>query len=322
VSKVTSIGPWLPQKAIDVAFGAAPAVAEVRAFDFLAPPRLPRERRGAIDGVLERLSPALASLLTARLRKAVEVVPAAAEVVRAGDLTNALSSPSAAWSFPVGGAIGIADLSLPFALHYIERTFGGTGEPQMFERPLTPLEQNALAAVVGTVPALLAQAFRLPAIGPQHGAYESDPASLPLPARDQAMLVLRFDVRSAGLECTWTFGLPLAELESLFVTPDDALSAPQASAENARGLQQAHVAMVARLPLFRVSARELSGLAPGDSLPCGHPVETQAEVLVNGRIRFRGVVGQVRGRLGLRITETVATPTSARPARDREGRAL
>ncbi len=318
-----SLSPWLQQKDVDVLFGAAPAAPEVCTFDFLAPPRLARERRTVVDGALERLTPAVAALLSSRLRKAVEVAPAAVEVVRAGDFVNALPTPCAAYPFAVGEAHGVADLGLPFTLYYVERMFGGAGENQWLERALTTLEQNALTAVVGTVPGLVRDAFRLPSIGTQMGSYEPDPLALPLPARDQVLLVLRLDVRAPGLECQWTFGLPLAELEPLFTSPEDAAAAPPvASPENARELQQAHVTLVARLPLFRMTARALSEVAVGETLACGHPTETPAEVLVNGRIRFRGSVGQVRGKLGLRITENVVTPTPARPARDREGRAL
>ncbi len=318
-----SLRPWLQQKDVDVLFGVAPAVPEIRAFDFSAPPRLPRERRAVLDGALERLAPSVASLLSSRLRKAVEVVPGAVELVRAGELVNALPVPCAAYPFVVGDSHGVADVGLPFALYHVERMFGGAGESQVLERALTQLEQNALSAVVGTVPGLVRDAFRVSSIATQAGACEPDPMALPFPARDEILLVLRLDVKTSGLECQWMIALPLAELETLFAVPDES-SAPAhtVSPESARELQQAHVTLVARLPLFRMTARDLSEVAVGETLPCGHSTETPAEVLVNGCIRFRGSVGQVRGKLGLRITETVVTPTPARPARDREGRAL
>lgn len=319
----TGPGGWLKQKDVDALFGVRAEAPEVRPYDFLAPPRLPRERRLVLAAALERLVPAVASLLSARLRRAVDVTAGEPETATAGDLVNALPSPCVCFPFAVGHSHGIADLGLPFSLYLVERLFGGEGQAQWLERALTTLEQNALAGVAEKLPGLLRDAFRLPAIGTALGACESDPSSLPLRARDQAMLVLRLEVKASGLESAWMLALPLAELEPLFAAASEADAArPQpANLDNARELEQAHVTVVARLPPFRMKAGELARLAPGQTVATGQAEDTLAEVLVNGRIRYRGTVGQVRGRLGLRITEAVATPRAARPERDREGRA-
>ena len=317
-------GNWLKQKDVDAVFGVVPARPEVLPYDFLAAPRLPRERRLVLAASLERLVPAVASLLSARLRRPVDVVAAEPETTTAGDLVHALRSPCAGFAFTVGHSHGVADLGVPFSLYLVERLFGGEGQEQLLDRPLTALEQHAVQGVAEKVPELLRDAFRLPAIGPQSGACESDPSALPLRERDQAMIVFRLDLRAPGLQAAWTLALPLVELDPLFVAAAaaDAVPPQPPSLESARELQQAHLTVVARLPLFRMRARELAVLTTGQSVSTGHPVDTPAEVLVNGRVRFRGVIGQSHGRLGLRIIETVATPLPARPERDREGRAL
>lgn len=317
-------GRWLKQKDVDVLFGVLPEKSEVRPYDFLAPPRLPRERRFVLESALERLVPAVASLLSSRLRRAVDVTAGEAETATAGDLLNALPTPCACVSFPVGHSHGVADLGLRFSLYLVERLFGGEGQEQWLDRPLTALERSALQGVAEKVPALLREAFRLPAIASQPLAVESDPSALPLRARDEALIVVRLALRAQALDTAWTVALPLVELEPLFdaAATADAPQPPPPSPENVRELQQAHVTVVARLPLFRMRARDLAELSTGQTVSSGHAVDTLAEVLVNGRVRFRGTVGQVRGRLGLRITESMVAPMPARPERDHEGRAL
>lgn len=318
-----SIRPWLQQKDVDALFGDAAAQPEVRTFDFLAPPRLPRERRVVIAAGLERLIPAVAALASSRLRKPVEVTGSEFETVRAGDLVNALPNPCAAWPIPVGGAMAIVDLGVPFALAVVDRAFGGHGEAVALQRALTPLEQRVADGVAAGVPALLRDALHLPGVAAAPLAGTAEPTTLPLRARDEVFVVFRLALIGDGLDATWTIGLPLEAFEPLFATVEAAPApAPVMSVENARELQLAHVGIVVRLPLFRVRAGQLVELAVGDTLPTGHATGTLVEVLVNGNVRFRGTVGQVRGRLGLQITETVSHPQPARPARDREGRAL
>lgn len=321
--EILNLRPWLQQKDVDALFGAEKSAGEVRPFDFLAPPRLARERRLVLEGALERFSPALASLLSARFRKAFEVLPESLETVRAGDFVNALPVPCAAYPLPMADSMAVLDLGLPFTLALVDRAFGGNGDAPWFDRALTPLEQKVVLGVASQIPGLLRETFRLPATLGAVGAVEADPASLPLRSRDEVFVALRLVLRAPGLDTTWTLGLPLDALEPMF-TPVEAVSAPApvANLENARELQQAHVTIVARLPFFRVRAGDLAELHAGQTLSTGHAAGIPAEVLVNGQVRFRGTVGQMRGRLGLQITEALATPTPARPARDREGRAL
>ncbi len=321
--EILNLRPWLQQKDVDTLFGAAADQAEVRAYDFLAPPRLPRERRIALEGALERFAPALATLLSARFRKAFEVLPESLETVRAGDFVNALPSPCAAYPLPMGDSIAVLDLGLPFTLALVDRAFGGNGDTPWFDRALTALEQKVVAGVAAQVPAPFHEAFRLPGVPGTIGAVESDPTALPLRARDEVFIAMRLVLRAPGIETSWTLGVPLDALEALFTTTEAAPApAPVANLDNARELQQAHVTVVARLPLFRVRAGDLAEMHVDQTVSTGHEVGIPAEVLVNGQVRFRGTVGQMRGRLGLQITEKLATPLPARPARDREGRAL
>jgi len=318
----TSPGDRLSQRDVDALFGTTPPAPEARPYDFLAAPQLPRERRLALTAALERLTPALGSLLSTKLQRPVDMTAGEPETVRAADVVHALPSPCVCFLFPVGAAQGLVDLGLPFSFHLIERLFGGEAQsPAVEARALTALERNAVQGVAEKLPALLREALRLPALGGVAGACESDPASLRLGPADQTMLVLRLELQATGLAAHWTLALPLAELTPLFATAPPATRAQPSVPGNGRELELAHVAVVARLPLFRMRAGAIAALAPGGLVPSGLPVDTPCEVLVNGRIRFRGTVGQSRGRLGLRITETVVTPLEARPERDRQGRA-
>ena len=104
---------------------------------------------------------------------------------------------------------------------------------------------------------------------------------------------------------------------------EDASRTQPSSPENARELQQAHVTVVARLPLFRMRTGELAKSRPGrDARQRPRRWTRSPRCWSTAASAIAARVGQVRGRLGLRITEAVATPLPARPERDREGRAM
>jgi flagellar motor switch protein FliM len=253
----------------------------------------------------------------------VDVAPGPFEPVPAADFLFSLVSPCAAFVFVAGETRGVVDLGLPVSHYLIERLFGGDGESQAPDRPLTPLEQVTVRGTAERIVQLLRETWKAPGIRPEVIGFESDPAALPLRNGEEVVIVSTFAIKAPGFEGRFTVALPLAALEPLFgESPARAVAPVMPSSATGQELQRVHLALTARLPLFRLSAREAGSLAIGQTLATGHGADTPVEVLVNGRVRFRGAMGQRRGRLGLRITEVVAGSRDARPPRDTEGRAL
>ena len=87
-------------------------------------------------------------------------------------------------------------------------------------------------------------------------------------------------------------------------------------------LRQAHVMVRARLPMVRVSAREIAALRPGSVLPTPHLVDEPIQAQINDRPRFTATLGQVRSRVSLKILEPLQEADVPPSGRDKEGRAL
>ena len=87
-------------------------------------------------------------------------------------------------------------------------------------------------------------------------------------------------------------------------------------------LKTAQLVLQTRLPIFRLSAREVNGLQAGQVIQTGLLLDVSAEVLVNSRIRYLGSLGQQRRRVCLRITQPVTTSATERSENDRQGRVL
>jgi flagellar motor switch protein FliM len=329
----------LSQKDIDALLQGAPLdptgtdrAPDVVPYNFVRPPRVSKDRRASLEAIYGRYALSLQALLTSRLRTPVDVVLAGVEQVAFSEFVLSLASPCAAFVFKIGdrlGAQGVIDLGNDIAFHLVDRLFGGPGEPGRVDRPLTALEQTVVRSIVERTLALLREAWQEQlTIKPELVSFESNPEMLQITNLEDNVLVATLTVRGATGGGTIAIGLPMASFEP-FLTER---SATRPNPHEGRGdrsatrplvelcLQQAGVTLSVRLPAFRLTTREIVGLQAGQVIQTGHTVDTPVDVHVNGRARFRAVLGQLRRRLGARIQTMISVPVASRPGRTREGR--
>ena len=328
----------LRQKDIDVLFLGSAAVAppsQVTPWDFTRSPRVSRDRRVALKAVQERFACSLETFLGARLRVPAEVGVVGLEEVTAAEFALSLGAPCAAWVFGTGGRSagrGVLDLGADLSLQLVDRLFGGSGDPMPVSRVLTTLEQSVLRSLAGHLLVLLGEAWQ-EQVSPEDGelAFEANPDLLQATGGGDGMLAALFTVRIGTGGGTVSIGLPLPVVEPF---PGEEVAQSQSSARGEEGaespdrprvegaLRLVRMELTARLPAFALSARSVGSLAAGQVLHTSLSAETPVELLLNGKPRFRGSLGQIQRYVGLRIQQPVTRPAAERPARPREGRVL
>ena len=245
-----------------------------------------------------------------------------------------LGTPCASFVFEMGdrmGTQGTIDLSTDFAFHLVDRLFGGPGDPQAMQRPLTLLEQAVVRNVTERALGLLRDSWQENlAMAPQITGFESNPEMLQIASREDNVLVTNLEIRSVTFNGFIALCLPMSSLESFLQEKGGGraparhneleLAANRAVAE--ASLQHAHVDVVARFPTMWLTARQLSELAPGKVLQTACAADEPVEIYVNERLRYLGAMGQVRRQLGLRVTDRVQKPAVERQVKSRQGRVL
>ncbi|MEK7317408.1 MAG: FliM/FliN family flagellar motor switch protein [Candidatus Eisenbacteria bacterium] len=291
---------------------AAPSRAEPESlYNFRLPPRVSKDRKTALETVYGRYAKAIEALLTSRLRTASELRVASIEQSDYATTIATRSAPASIASFRVGdGEIGFVDLGLGFAFHLVDRLLGGPGDGATPDRPLTPLEDAIVLTFVERAVSLLADAWQSDValrFGPI--ALVGSPDALP-PTNPQAnVLVAEFDVKVGPFQGPLTVSLPAVALEA-FLQEDAGrgIARPRETSPHrsdvAAHLGQARVQIAVRLPKVSLPARALTRVSVGDVLHLGHTIDTPVDLLVNGRLHAVGVLGQQRGRVGLRVTRT------------------
>ena len=84
-------------------------------------------------------------------------------------------------------------------------------------------------------------------------------------------------------------------------------------------LNVSHLTVAARLPVVKLSARTVAGFHIGQVLNVRHSVESPIEVQVNGKVRYLGSLGQVRGNVGVRIEQSLQHGTVKRAKTPKTG---
>lgn len=313
----------------------APVMSDdVVPYNFSRPPRVSKDRRANLESIYTRFALSLQALLTSLLRAPLDVVVGSVEQAMFSEYILSLGTPCASFVFEVGdrmGTQGTIDLSTDFAFHLVDRLFGGPGDPQSLQRPLTLLEQSVVRSVTDRGLGLLKEAWaEYLAMAPRVTGFESNPEMLQITSREDNVLVTNLEIRSVAFNGFIALCLPMSALETFLQEKgtsrthvrQGASDAANSRALVAGNLQHARVEMIARFPQLWLTARQLSELVPGSVLHTGQAADQPLEIHINERLRFMGALGQARGQLGLRITERVQKPAAERAVPTRQGRVM
>ncbi len=324
---------FVTQRDIDALFragkGAAnPAPPEVVAWSLSPAPLVGKDDRAALEPVLARFARDFGTLLTARLQIPVEVAPLAIDCVPCREFVLALESPCASLVFRLDAGLaarGVLELGPDVAFHLLDRLLGGPGESAVLRRPLTSLEQSVVrTAAEGGIQCLRAAWNGTLPFGAEPEQYLADPERVGALLGDGDVLVAHLELRDEAFRGSCAVALPakiVAETlpaAGLGVGPQAGRAAMEPAVE--AGLMHARLGVTARLPQFRISARALAGLKPGQILHTQQPVDGALEIHVNGQLRFLGSLGQIRQHVGVRIVRGVESPAVEPPPRIRQGR--
>jgi flagellar motor switch protein FliM len=314
----------LSQKDIDSLLKGTPAFAmpvrtggvEVVPYNFLRPPRISRDRRATIETIYSRFAVSVQQLLSSRLRVPTDVVVNSVEQATFGEFVLSLGNPCAAYIFDLGSSIsGVMDLGTDLSFFLVDRMFGGPGDSDKpMNRALTPLERLAVKGLTDRALQFLGEVWQdYVAFLPVHVAFESVPEALQLASKEDNVLVANIDVKTAAFSGLMTICIPLLALETFLQEKPAAVkqahrpNSVEAVANRAqleRTLRFAKLPIAARFPVFRLRARDVATLKVGQVISTGFSTDTPLEVHVNGRVRFRGVPGQVKRSMGVRVTQS------------------
>ncbi len=297
---------------------------DIQVYDFRRPHRVSRERLRALEAMYERLVKSFESWLLARMRGQVELRLQGIETIGFGEFAMSLPTPCASYLVTVkdsGGMQGVIDIGYEFAFTVVDRLFGGTGEPLLLERGLTPIERQAVRGVAERIAQLLEEIWEdhLP-LNLDIAGFETVPDVLQAVNREDPVLVATLEATlPGGTRSLILICLPFVVLDKFFGGAANrrvSILGPEAEREASRGrteasVRSARVVVRARLPQFRLSLEEIAALRVGSVVSTGIARDATVQVLVSGQHRFDGSAGRVGQRLAIHVQSSAARPDMA-----------
>ncbi|NJK42760.1 MAG: hypothetical protein HC937_03675 [Aquincola sp.] len=290
--------------------------ARSAAVRFPRPHRISKERLRTIEAMYERMVKNIESYLMSRVRGQVEVRLQSVEQFSFGEFTLSLPTPCCSYITDINGhngLQGVIDFGSDFAFFLVDRMFGGGSAPTMMQRPLTPLEQDAVRIVADRTALIVRDVWReVMPIDLEISGFEASPEILQVCAREDPVLVANIELTATNISSLVMICLPFAALEEYFTSADTRrVSSTTRSGEELRtqrkqterSLRTTNVPVAARLPEFRLSMQDLGRLSLGSVINTGLSATSLLNVTVAGQPRLVATAGRTGGKLAARITD-------------------
>lgn len=298
---------------------------DVQLYDFRRPRHVSKERLRTLEAMYERLTKSLEAWLIGRVRRQIELKLQSVEQFTFGEFTLSLPTPCASYGFDivnVPGQKGVIDIGHEFAYFLVDRFFGGSDNPALMQRAMTPIERLAVRLVVERIAGLLAEIWQdFVELDLAITTFESFPEMVQGTGREDPVLVANIEVAFGTMSSLLVLCLPLSVLDKFFSSTDQNRVKEMTGSETERRhtrevaetqLRATKVAVSARLPQFQVPMRALLGLPIGSVIATGIQTDSPLEIHVGGQPRYRAAAGRIGKKLAVRLLDAPDLPISAR----------
>jgi flagellar motor switch protein FliM len=301
----------------------APSGQDLVRYDFESPPAPSLKCDGAIESLHAEMAAGLSARLSDHLRSDVLIAFSFVEAIRYDDFLHSLDETTCLGVIAVDppGAQACLDLELAIVFPMIDRLLGGdsASATRFPTRPLTQIEQGLALQIVERATSEMAGVWSRVmgyTVAVREQTLESDPKSLCVMPADEIVHVARFDVRiGTSLAGRMSLCLPIPVIDCLH-NPLPRLRSPAEQAADkqnlTRNILDAAVELRAMLAQTKVRLDDLLTLQVGDLITTDKPaLDDEVPVLVEGKEKFAGRLGHVRGTRAVRITQS---PSESKPA--------
>ncbi len=269
-------------------------------FDFRKLDRVPKSQLRALRLLHDNFVRSLGSSLSAYLRTYLTANLVSVEQLSYAEFVETLSSPTCLVCLGLRPYDGHAVLELSPSLTFqiLEIILGGKGKgPPAQRREITEIERSLLEGLLRIILSELKQAWEsVTAIEFTVESMETEPQFLPVLDPGEAFVAVAMEMKigeAAGLMNLAFPSLIIKMMRAKFDHHGSLRKAHSSGEEQARMLRllkPAKLSVDARLRGPSMLVRDLLSLTEGDVVPLDYAVERPLELLVNGRLRFRGQV--------------------------------
>ena len=289
---------------------------EVRPYDFKRPERVSKDQMRALENLHESYSRSFGALLSGFLRTIIEVKVANIEQMTFSEFTHSLPNPTCFNLLSCDPLEGNMCLEVSPLIIYpvIDRLLGGSNADLFIpQRPLTAIEMRLVGKIIDRAMRSLAEAWADTV--PLNFALEdteSNAQLVQIVPPNEVVVVVGFEIKMGGRAGTMSLCMPYNVIESVI----DKLSDQTWAAYNrnrrdrrlrhhvAQRLDTAHLTVTAALADTSIKVDELLNLEVGDVILTRKPANAALTLLIEGKRKFIGHLGQHNGNRAFKVART------------------
>lgn len=295
----------LSQEEIDSVFrnlreagGADDPALRAQPYDFRRPDRIAKDQLRAIHVLHENFARSVASSLSAYLRAYAVVNLVSVEQLSFMEFSQCLPSPSCIVSLGMkpfdGNALLEINPSLVFPI--LEMLLGGSGKTTFkVTREVTEIEQSILEGIFRIILNDLKSAWgQVANIHFTIDTFDTEPQLLQILAPNEAVVAISMEVRIGDSTGMMNLGIPSIIVKMLRQKFDQQWSVRKTQATEhdhqrvLRLIKPSRVRMDGRLQGPTLRIEDLLHIEEGQILAFDYPVENEVDLLINGKLKFRG----------------------------------
>ena len=294
--------------------GARTSRADISVYDFKRPERVSKDHIRALGSIHDGFARNFGATLSGFLRTIIDVRVVGVEQLTYSEFVHSLPNPTCfviVHAPPLEGQMCL-EISPLIVYPIIDRLLGGTNT-EMFipQRPLTAIEWRLMRRLINRALEHLSEVWRN-LVDAKFDVVdtESNPQLVHIVAPTEVVVFITFEIKMGQCAGTMSICIPFNTIESVLskLTTQSWFGYARKGATERqkqrilRNLDKSKVGLVAFLGRAHVRLSELRGLRPGDIIQLETPAERELLLQIEGRNKYAGLPGQLRGRRALRIT--------------------
>jgi flagellar motor switch protein FliM len=290
------------------------ATKDIRVYDFKRPERVSKDQIRALEAIHEAFARNFGASLSAFLRTIIEVRVATVEQLTYSEFIHSLPNPTCfnlLSAPPLEGQMCM-EISPLIIYPVIDRLLGGSNNDLFIpQRPLTGIEWRLVGKMTDRAVQNLNEAWsNLVEVEFDVPATESNPHLVQIVAPNEVVVVIGFELKMGPRAGTMSLCIPFNVVEPVMgkLAAQSWLTSKRkgASTEQLDKIQHniagATVELKAYLAETTIALRDLMSLQPGDLLMTEKLANDEIKILVEGRCKYAGRLGQFRNNRAVRIT--------------------
>jgi flagellar motor switch protein FliM len=290
---------------------------EIRPYDFKRPERVSKDQMRALETLHEQFSRNFGAALSGFLRTIMEVKVASIEQMTFSEFTHSLPNPTCFNLLSPDPLEGNMCLEISPLIIYpvIDRLLGGSNADLFIpQRPLTAIELRLVHQILNRAMRSLEESWAN--IIPLHFKLEeteSNPALVQIVAPNEVVVVVGFELKMGGRAGTMSLAIPYNVIEPVIEKlSNQTWAAYKRTRRDGRlrhrlagHLEAAKLEVTAVLANTSIKVSELMSLQPGDIILTEKPASAPLTLMVEGRRKHIGHLGQFRGNRAFKVSRAI-----------------